>query len=268
MRLSILVAAAFFAGVTGWVVRRLTGSLLIGVAVVALVFAFPSGRWFAHLYADGWMLALWTVGLGLAGVYLACGHARHLAIGLAGLVLLYLTKPANGAVLALTFALVGLGAAAWPSMAQRRRYLVLGASAVGVAVVHLVGLRVLGLPGLTESIQDTFTAHFTRPDIADPYGALFRRNLQLVPAYVAWVVRNPLTPAIVLGLAALAAVGRGWSALWLIGGVATGLTVLLHPVTTQFERLMAPIWLSAALGIGVAALALASAVVRRRRGVA
>lgn len=265
MHVSIVTAAALFAAITGWFVRLVSGSLPIAVGVVALAFALPSGGWFAHFYAEGWMLALWSAGLAFAGLFLARGAGGHLGAAVAGLILLYLTKPANGAVLALTLALVGFVGASLPRLEPRRRYLVLAASATAVALTHLIALRVLGLPGLTESLQDTFTAHFTQPDVADPYGSLVRRNLQLLPAMVTWVTHDPLTPAVMLGLAALGLIRRGWAVLWLVGGLATGLTVLLHPVTTQFERLMAPTWLSAALGIGVAAAAGASAFSRRRR---
>jgi hypothetical protein len=69
---------------------------------------------------------------------------------------------------------------------------------------------------------------------------------------LAFPLQEPLTVLLLAGLLApLVAIRRSWAAAWLVAAFASALTVLAHPVTTEFPRLLAPIWVSAALGGGL-----------------
>lgn len=248
MALGALLAGVVFAAAFGWFVRHVTGSMLAGIGAVVLAFALPSGQWFAFMYADGWMLALWTLVLACACRYLLEARQRYIVAALAGLAALYLTKPANGAVLVFTFVVLGLGAMLLRT-SSRAHAVTLGLWCAVVGVTQLAVFAGLGLPGFDTTLQDMFTSHFTQPDVPDPLSLLLRRDLDLVQMAVAFPFREaPVFLMLVALLAPLAIARRSWATAWLLAGLASVLTVVVHPVTSEIPRLLAPIWISAALG--------------------
>jgi hypothetical protein len=251
MALAALAAGVAFAMVFGWFVQRLTGSLAAALGATCLGFVLPSGRWFAFMYADGWVLVFATMALAFGCIYLGDSRARYLSVFLSSIVLLYFTKPANGAALVVGFVLLGLGAwiAGSPS---RRPAATLAAASLVIGLTHLAALTILDLPGLETTLQDMFTLHFTQPDVADPLERLLWRDLEVAGMALRFPLQEPMTVLVVAGLVApLVAIRRSWAAAWLIGGLAAVLTILAHPVTSEFPRLLAPTWITAALGGGL-----------------
>jgi hypothetical protein len=251
MALAALAAGVAFAMAFGWFVERLTGSLAAALGAISLAFVLPSGRWFAFMYADGWMLVFAALALASGCIYLGDTRARYLAAFLASIVLLYLTKPANGAALVVGFVLLGLGA--WLAGSPNRRpAATLATASLLISLTHLAAFAFLDLPGLETTLQDMFTLHFSQPDVANPLERLVWRDLEVAGMALRFPLQEPITVLLVAGLVApLVAIRRAWAAAWLIGGFVAVLTVLAHPVTSEFPRLLAPIWITAALGGGL-----------------
>ena len=251
MAFAALLAGIVFATGLGWFVHRVAGSLAAALGAVVIAFVLPSGKWFAFLLADGWMLAFGVLALAFGSLYLLDPGRRYLAAALVSIVMVYLTKPANGAVFVVAFALIGVGAWAFRSPSRRQAGLLAAAAGV-VGLVQIAAFAILGLPGLETTLQDMFTSHFSNPDVGDPLQRLFWRDLEVLRMALAFPLEEPLIVLLLAGLLApLVAIRRSWAATWLVAALACTLTVLTHPVTTEFPRLLAPIWVSAALGGGL-----------------
>ena len=250
MVVSAALGALIFAVALGLVTHAVTGSARASVLAVALAYALPSGQWLAFLYADGWMFAFWTISLGCATAFLRqAGTGWLLALGIA-LVGLFASKSANGLVLVVAIlavaaiALVGRH----PEQGRLWKLATLGA---GLAAGQLVLFAVLGAPGINETLQDYFTKHFSVPDVENPVRLLARRLLTLTPSLLRSVLA-PLPLAVTaIGAIPLLTMRMPWAALWLAAGIATGLTVLVHPVLSEIPRLLAPVWITVALGLSI-----------------
>jgi hypothetical protein len=139
---------------------------------------------------------------------------------------------------------------------------VIGATGLLAVLVWQVLSRVLHLPGLYETIQDFATTHFkARPDVADPIGWLIERNLGFWPDRLALELAQPVTLAAFLFAGTVLVLRmRAVAALWIFTGLTGVMMLLAHPAGTEYDRLMAPIWLPVAGALGYAA---ALAVSRR-----
>ncbi|WP_162890481.1 hypothetical protein [Streptomyces olivoreticuli] len=125
-----------------------------------------------------------------------------------------------------------------------------GVSSAGLAGIT-VGAHLMGWPGVSSTMQDTFTNHFKQPDVADPVHQLVRLNIDFW-SYLPW--QNDTMAFLPLALC-----GLSLAALWrtnvtvailITGGALTGvLTVIAHPVYGQHARLLLPIWLLPVLGL-------------------
>jgi hypothetical protein len=110
----------------------------------------------------------------------------------------------------------------------------------------------LHLPGVHETLQDTFTRHFRHPDVPDPWhrlsgaaGTLWSDDIG--PA----MLENPLIPAAFLFAAAGLVSRVRWDAAWPVA--AAGLTgaaiASLHPIVDELPRLSAMAWIPVAFGL-------------------
>ena len=251
MIVSTFVGGVLVGVVLGLFVLRVTRSRWASLAAVVLVYVLPSGRYLALVYADGWMLTLWVACLAVASLYLLEGRRTYLlALGvLAGL--LALTKSANAVVLAVT--LVGTALASVVVRgSERRRALSLAAVGSGVAGFDVVGFALLGMPGVTETIQDMFTGHFTRPDVPSPLTRLIQYDVRSLRTWIRGLVGNPITIVVVAVAATKLATARTlWAIIWLLGAASTILVVLLHPVGSEIPRLLIPIWPTVSIGLAL-----------------
>ena len=230
-----------------------------GIAAVAL----PAGDWFAFAYADGAMLAAWAATLLLAGHHLQHGGRTSAAgFGVAMLATI-LAKSANGFVLALAIIVVAAVLLVRRSDARGRAVVLAGVASV-IGASFLVISSLLGLSGIGESLQDLATHHFRDPDVADPVGALLRRDGHLLAAAPGMIgdAAVPITVALV-GLTILLLRPSAVALLWTVAAAGCLLLVLLHPLPSEIPRLLAPVWLSVAIGLGALA---ASALIRARKG--
>jgi hypothetical protein len=254
--LSAMVVSAFVAGVLvavslGAFVWIVTRSLAATATSAALPFLLPTGPVLALLYADGWMLAWWTIALASASLYLMERPGRWLVTFLIAAAFLWTTKSANAAVLAVTCT-ISVGPALVVGRERLIRVLRLAIVATGVSTIGYLVAAALGLPGLLDTIQDFFTHHFARPDVPDPLGRLFEFDRRSLPRWAVAFTRTPeLWLPFVLAAIALLRTRAFWPVLWLTGALATVLVVLLHPAVTELSRLMAPAWITCALGLAL-----------------
>ncbi|MFJ8533025.1 hypothetical protein [Streptomyces sp. NPDC093591] len=139
-----------------------------------------------------------------------------------------------------------------PGTRHRGTWWLAGLSAGGTSVALGLG-RALDLPGMSDSLQDTFTLHWTRPEIADPWAALVRLNRHY---WVQWLQNEALAP-LLLFLLAVGAWGV-WQrsvpvALCVLAVGATGFAATVaHPLAVELDRLYVPVWLIAVIGVPLA----------------
>jgi len=266
----ILAPLSAMLGREGFVVATLMVAVLDGVLIMILVrllggtsaeqlvaagafLLLPSGFWSTRLLSDGTMLAGLLVTM--CGAILLQRGTRRVGVGLmlVGLGAVYVTKSAN--LVGLALALLASGAAiAWVSRgpAKRNGYLLAASSSTALLLAAASGI-LLGWPGLGASVQDMLTAHFQRPDVPDPWSSLARANLQFWPDLFGQWLHSPV---LVLGsLAALVWLAvrlRMASIPVLLAGLSGIPLLMIHPVATEWDRLLVPIWVPIALAIGLA----------------
>jgi hypothetical protein len=266
----ILAPLSALLGRQGFVVATLMVAVLDGILIMVLVrllggtwaeqlvaggafLLLPSGFWSTRLLSDGTMLAGLLVAV-CGAILLQRGTRRAgVALILTGLGAVFVTKSAN--LLGLGLALLASGAAiAWVARGPTRRngYLLAGLSSTALPLAAASGI-VLGWPGLGTSVQDMLTDHFLRPDVPDPLSSLGRANLQFWPdVFGQWLH----SPVLVLGsLAALVwlAVRLRMASIPVILAGLSGIPLLVvHPVVTEWDRLLVPIWVPVAVAIGLA----------------
>ena len=240
--------------------RSAGAGVLTALSGQALYLAAPTGYWGSRMLTDGPSLAATLLTL-LGAWWMTRQRIRSGAIVLvAGLVAGFLVRYSSETMLAAALA-VGAGICLWLVPSSRTRGTKwLAGLAVGGAIVSQLVSTALGWPGITESMQDTFTRHFIRPDVPNPLGRLFSANLHF------WGYFPVLEPTSLLLALGLVVVGV-W--LWRRDAVfaalvmvvaATGVgTVVAHPVASQADRLMVAVWLLIVLGVPL----LASDVGRR-----
>jgi hypothetical protein len=142
--------------------------------------------------------------------------------------------------------------AVWCGMRERRHRwttLLAGLSAIAASVTAML-MSALALPSATTTLQDTFTKHFTRPDVTDPWQRLAHLDARY---WAHWIGAQSFLPTFVVPtLVAAWALYRyrpdlGWFAL------ATALTGTLqvagHPLVQEADRLGVLMWMPAVLGL-------------------
>jgi hypothetical protein len=267
---TILIALA--AGVLiAYAVRLLGGSPLQSWAATVMLFLLPTGYWITRLLAES--AAITATLLALCGVTVLLTRASSdsprradVIAGTAvvvGLALLILSKPATGLLLSAAFALATGVLAGWTRLRRRanpsRRLLIaLGASG-GVTVAWLAASSLLGLPGASDTLQDTFTNHFEVPDVPDPWTRLLDLNRTFWPDQLShWLndgiplAASTFLAVLVFGLAALAiSTRRSIALVWGMAAVAAMATVAAHPVVSEIDRLVVFAWLPVVLGLAL-----------------
>ena len=221
--------------------RQVTGPLAAASGAVAFSL-LGTGVWAAWLLPEGAVFASTALARLGAAVWLGGGRAGPAVVAVA-LVMLYACKPANGAAVSAALLAGGLVLATLPGR-RGRGALLAGLGASGLAGWALVS-RVAGLPSLEDTLQDLATRHYALPDVPDPYVRLRDMNEQLWTVQLdRWLgIPQPL-PVIVVACLVAAVSLRRVGAVWaLVASSAVGI-VVLHPLVSQFDRLLAPAWLA------------------------
>jgi hypothetical protein len=250
------VTSLLWTALGGWLVVVLLRSAGVpgrfAAAGQVLYYVTPIGLWGGYPLAEGVTLTL-TVGALLGAWWMVRRRVwPGLALLAGALVLGFLVKFSS--LLLTAAALVAAGAVLlWRDGAARHRgtYLMIAVNVCWLAAASGVA-HLLAWPGAGESLQDTFTRRFSRPDVPDPWRRLARLNLNY---WTQWVQNQARAPWLVLLLGASAwALFRRHAALaWLVTAVAlTGFaTFAAHPTVSQEQRLMIPIWLLPVVGVPV-----------------
>lgn len=224
---------------------------LLALGGEALFFAAPTGYWGSRMLTDG--PSLTTALLTLLGAVILVRHRRPrtgLALLGAGLVTGFLVRYSSEQMVALTLVLAAL-VCLWRVPSSRHREMKQLALVSGAGFIVSEALStLLGWPGFSASLQDTFTKHFARPDVSDPLGRLLRLDVQYWAEYP---VSEPTALLTVVGLVALAVLLIRRDAVYGILVVAISVTglgaVVAHPISSQADRLMMPVWLLLVLGV-------------------
>lgn len=194
----------------------------------------------------------------LAGVGLLHGHGHRprprmwLGIAAAGFVLAALTKYSEALLLAGCLAPVPAAVAVRNRLRGRRvprRILALAALCVVTAVAVQTAIQVLDLPSARESMQDLF-AHFSRPDVPDPWHRLMLLNGAFWSGWVREQFVDPLTIALLgAGVWGVLRRGRALAGIMFAVTLAGLLDQAGHPDVGIGPRLMVLVWLLPAVGI-------------------
>ena len=202
------------------------------------------------MLTDGPSLATSLLAL-LGAVLLAKGRIRvGLWVLAAGFVTGFVVRYSSEQLVALVLAVAALICLKWvPSSRGRGMKLLAIVSGAGFVVSELAS-TVLGWPGLSVSLQDTFTKHFIRPDVSDPLGRLVRLDLSF---WAYFPVYESTALLLAVGLIAIGVALLRRDAVFGILSIAiaaTGLgAVIAHPLESQADRLMSPVWVLLALGL-------------------
>jgi hypothetical protein len=233
-----------------FLLRAAGSSDRLALAGQALFLVAPTGYWGSRMLTEGPSLA--TVLLALLGaVWLVQGRIRSGASVLtAGLVAGFLVRYSSEQAAAL---LITVGAAACLRWAPRKRrgdlQVILAISGVGFVLSELASTA-LGWPGVSESLQDTFTKHFLRPDVSNPVSRLISLDLHF---WGNFPVSEPTALLAVAGLIAIAVLLIRRDPVYgslVVAVAATGVAaVVAHPLASQADRLMMPVWLLLPLGL-------------------
>ena len=230
---------------------RLAGcSDLLALGGQVLFLAAPTGYWGSRMLTDGPSLATSLLAL-LGAVLLAKGRIRvGLWVLAAGFVTGFVVRYSSEQLVALALAVAALICLKWvPSSRGRGMKLLAIVSGAGFVVSELAS-TVLGWPGLSVSLQDTFTKHFIRPDVSDPLGRLVRLDLSF---WAYFPVYESTALLLAVGLIAIGVALLRRDAVFGVLSIAiaaTGLgAVIAHPIESQADRLMSPVWVLLALGL-------------------
>jgi hypothetical protein len=245
-------------------VRLASGRPLAGVFAAALLFVLPSGFWLTRLLADGMVMTGYLgvlLGITLMWVNRPWSGLSFLA---AALLWTFGAKPANGTVLAAALAGIGVVGLLIPRF-RRQSAAVAGLGVLGLAFWTIAAIA-LGLPGLNETLQDLATAHYARPDVPDPVSFMVRQDAAVAMRLASDAVHSPWPLAlVVLGSVVLIVHWRMLGLVWVAAGLSGLVVVLVHPMISQVDRLVTPLWVPVAGGLGLAS-ALAVDRGRSRRG--
>ena len=234
-----------------------------------LLYLLPTGYWISRLLTEAGSITATLATLCAVTVVLRndwSQRARLTAVALAaiGLVATILMRPSSGVLLAAAVGGASMLMIATELMRHRRvDRAVTSLAGVCVTVVALwqVLANMLDLPGMRETVQDMFTRHFTQPDVPDPWLRLWEANKEYWPAQIeGWLNGGvPLAAASVLAflVATVYVVPRALPArdalVWLAVGTTGLVTVAVHPVWSEVDRLMIVTWLPLVVGLAMVA---------------
>jgi hypothetical protein len=216
----------------------------------ALFLALPTGYWSSRMLTDGPSLAAALLAL-LGAWWLARGRIRSGAVvfgvgSVAGFVIRYSSET----MLALALALAALFCLPLIPASRHRGTYWLAGLAGAAAIASQAMSSLLGWPGFSQSLQDTFTNHFARPDVSSPLSHLYHANLSLWRAFPTFSWYALLIPVGMVVGAVLLWRREPVFAVLVTAVALTGVgSVVAHPITSQTDRLIAPAWLLVVLGL-------------------
>jgi hypothetical protein len=215
----------------------------------AFYYASPIGAWGSYGLTDGPSATL-SMGI-LLGAMLVVRHRYRLGISLVSASILAgcFVRYSSFLIICLAILAASLLSLLIDRQSRTPMLTLLGLVSTGVVALATTA-RMLAWPGIGETLQDTFTGHFTRPDVADPWGKLVGLNSEYWTQWSQEQLRNPwLLIAVAVGSVMLLRRHGTFGRI----GVAVAMTGFLnqvaHPVDNQGDRLMIQVWVAAAIGV-------------------
>jgi hypothetical protein len=216
-----------------------------------LVFlATPLARWSLQALSEG-LVTMCALGAIWGAVLLTrrrpVAGAPLLVVSLAGCAV---TRYSSAVPLAALMALAAV--AVWCGIRERRHRwtaLLAGLSALAASVTAAL-MSALALPSATTTLQDTFTRHFTRPDVPDPW----QRLADLDGRYWAhWIGAQALLPTFLVptlvGVWALYRYRPELGCFALATALTGAVQVAAHPLVQEADRLGVLMWVPVILGL-------------------
>jgi hypothetical protein len=224
--------------------RRIATLGQVGYAVSPIAF------WGAYPLAEGPTMAATMAALLGAWWLLRERRWQGIAVLLTSLAVLVPVRYSSMVTVAVVLAVAGV-VALLVSRSSRHAgtYLLIGLSLAAVVAAGAVA-HALNWPGVAESLQDTFTLHFTLPDVADPWARLLQLDVNYWSQWLQEQFRAPLL--LLLVAAGVWGAFRSSAVLGMLvtAVAATGpLTVVAHPIAAESERLMQAVWIAPVIGL-------------------
>lgn len=249
---SALCTAA--AGAMVFALLRSTGAPSVYAAVGQVVlYLSPLGYWGGWALTTGPTVLCMTTAL-LGAWWMATRRVPlGAALTLAGLAAATLVKYSTGELVAAALCAGAVAALVFvPGARHRGAWLLAALSGACAAAVATVS-HVAGWPGITRSLHEMFSGHFTESTVSDPWQRLAELNGNFWQHWTAEQLAQPVL-LVALGVACWGLMRHSPRLAWLVLAVAaTGIaTQVLHPSAWQGTRLMAPVWITVAVGLPLA----------------
>lgn len=239
----------------------------VGLATIAALVFLPIGYWIVRVMSEGPSITglVLVAALVTAGLYRQTWPIWPLSLAI---LLAVLVSSAVRAAVTLPLAAGLVGSLVLISIVRphiRLRSLVMaGALFIGAASWYVYSI-LAGHPTVTDSLQDTFTNHYHRPPVSDPWYQLFGLLKQRLREFSTEAFEPPaifLLMTIALGVGYLIWRLR-WSALiWLSVGLSGPIAWVLHPFTGRIGlRLTVTVWVPVVIAVSIL---VADLLLRRR----
>ena len=270
LALAVASGLALFVGALS-----LTGSAVAAAVATGALYAVPAGVWITRIGPEGGamlgtVLAVQGISSALrpaptvpdagtpgasTGTSTAARVAPHrtprwwgAALFVVGLLVTFAFKSANALVLVAVVASLLLALAA-VRRAVTPLVLAAVAGACGVVLVGLNGL--LHWPGASVTLQDTFTNHFIHPDVRSPWRLLLRADHRILDAFVRDAGKVGLLVLVCVAVLVLLMRAPSCALPWAALAPCGALVALAHPVSSEFPRLVLPLWVPVVVAMGV-----------------
>ncbi len=230
--------------------RLVRASRAVALSGQLLYYALPVGYWAGRTLTEGPML-LTTLATVIGAWLLLQRRFKLGATVMVGAQLVgFLVKYSQVTILSLT--LLGAAVAIWLFDRERRHFgtvLLAAGSIVGLAASAVLP-RLFGWPGFSESLQDTFTNHFSGPDVAEPWYRFVMFNKAYWTIWVQDQANRPLLLLVTIaGAVALWRWQRSLALLVVAAGLTGIITEIAHPMWAEGDRLYTQVWLIAVVGL-------------------
>lgn len=258
LRAGLWLTAMFFDLVGSLLVlallRAAKCAVLWSLAGQALFLVLPTGYWGSRMLTDSPSMAATLAAL-LGAWWLTRGRIRSgSAVFCAAVVAGFLVRYSSQQAITLALGVGALILLGLVPAARHRGTVVLAALAAAATAASMLCSTLLGWPGFSESLQDTFTNHFEFPDVSHPLGELMNADGTVWGQFADSVLTLPLLvlPAALIVITVLLWRRDPVYAVLVAVTASTGFAaVLAHPILSQAQRLIAPAWLIIALGLPV-----------------
>jgi hypothetical protein len=235
-----------------------TGYRVAGFAAAIALIALPSGLFLTRMLTECALLAGYLALI--IGALLAWRGRFRAGLTIAGVALAWLFAVKSASGMAAALALVGASGIALigpreltGSRERWRGPLLTGGLGLALLVVWAGFAALTHQPGLYVTIQDFATRHFKKPDIADPYGWLYRKNRAYWPQQIRALLAAPVPLLSFLAATALLFLrARREAALFVLIGLIGVAMQVAHPYPSQWDRMNVSLWLTVAAAVGLA----------------